>query len=170
MSDRVGEIFDHKSKAGENFCECDARAAGGPAHLSSWLMRGPIRQEMGTTMKTYINDNGLAQTFPIVSGLQMLKAGSGASLYILHVQCKLLGGFWGLRKEVEKGSVSTSGYVESCLVFLVSSTPLLGCLRKSRCGRHRVLGHEVDPIRKSGVRDEKARDRIVGNAMESRLR
>lgn len=100
----------------------------------------------------------------------MLEARSGASLHVFHVRCKLVGGFWRLRKEVKKRSIYTSGYVESSLVFLVSSAPLLGCLCKSRRGRHRELGHEVDPIHKAGVGDEEARDRIVGNAMWSRLR
>ena len=69
-----------------------------------------------------------------------------------------------------KRSICTSGYVESSLLLLVSSAPLLGCLCKSRRGRHRELGHEVDPIHKSGVGDEEARDQIVANAMDSRLR
>ena len=121
-------------------------------------------------VRTYIDDNGLAQAFPIVSGQQMLEARSGTSLHAFHVRCKLVRGFWGLRKEVKKGSICTGGYVESSLVFLVSSAPLLGCLCKIRRGRHRELGHEVDPMRKSGVGDEEARDRVVGNALGSRLR
>lgn len=100
----------------------------------------------------------------------MLQTRPGASLHTFHVQRKLIRDFWRLGKELEEGSICPCGYIESSLSWLVGSAPLLSCLYKSRRGGHRKLGHEIDPVRKSRVGNEEARDRVVGNALRIRLR